>query len=363
VRALLGAGVLALLVWAGGCVGVMRAASLLRDAQRPAHELAGRVHEWEERVDGVQVLFYRPRTEASAFPAMVLVHGAVDTGARESRMVALARALALRDVLVACPDLPSLRTFRADPEDLQRLGRIALAVADRPGTEGGEVALLGISIGGSYCILAAAHPDLRERTSAVMGFGAYEDLERLVTTWMVSPKPNVPELYDPLVEGRRLVFLGNVEGLLPAEDHAVARRALRALVRGDPVAQGAAQELGAPGRRLLECALSTEPIDPAVAAAVLAPVVEDLRALSPARAGAVPAAPVFVLHGESDPIVPVTDAPRLTAALERRGARVRLHETDLFTHVGGTGGVSFLRSWPLLRFVARFLGAAGIQPP
>lgn len=69
----------------------------------------------------------------------------------------------------------------------------------------------------------------------MLTFGAYEDLERLITSWLVAPQRGVPELYDPLVEGRRRVFLGNLVGLVPAPDRDPLRRAPLALLRGEDV--------------------------------------------------------------------------------------------------------------------------------
>lgn len=341
-----------------GC-RTIRAARILREAQRPAHELTSGVREESVDVHGVRVHVYRPSEGDGPWPSVLLCHGAVDAGARDARLVALARAFARHGVLVACPELRSLSRFRADTRDVEHLVEVTrwlLALPDR-GAE--PVSLVGISIGGSYCLLTAARTEVREDVSAVLSFGAYENLEGLLRTWLVAPQQGVPELYDPLVEGRRRVLLGNLEGLVPESDRGTLRRALMELLAGTEVHPGAAQGLGPDGLRLFECARSTDPIDPVTADAVLAPLRAELHALSPGE-GEAPAAKIFLLHGKTDPIVPPTETAALEIALADHGARVHAHVTDAFTHVGPKGSGSFFGTWSLLRFLAGFLKAAGI---
>ena len=356
-------GLLLLLALAGawlastGCRAVA-AARLLRDAQRPSHELAGRVEEREVLVDGLAARSYRPRGHAGALPGLLLCHGAVDSGPYDPRLVALARAFALRGLHVVCPDLPALRAFRADPAEVDLLVRIAESMArDGEHVEPDDLALVGISIGGSYCLVAAARPELAERVGTVFAFGGYDDLERLVRSWMVDPSPGVPELHDPLVEGRRRVLLGNLDGLAAPADRPALRAALRALLTGAPPPETTG--LSPAGSRVLDCALSTEPIAPALADAVLAPMGPTLRALAPGRDGRAPRARVFLLHGEGDRIVPPSDADALRATLEALGTRVRVHVTGVFAHVAAGDSPSLWSSWTLVWFVGDFLAAAG----
>jgi dienelactone hydrolase len=346
----------------GGCAGPMRAARLVRDALRPPEELEDRVDERAERVAGVRVTLHRPRGVAGPLPAVVLCHGVAEEGAEDPRLIALARALALGGALVAVPHLESLRASRADPEDPARLAAVAATLADDPQqAAGGRVALLGISIGGSYALLAAARPAVRERISCVLSFGGYEDLGRLLTSWLVRPARGAPGVPEPLVEGRRLVLLGNVDRLVPDEDRATMRRVLKELLAGERVSPAAAAGLSPGGRRLFSCALSTGPIDPGTARALLAPMAGALRALSPGRDGRAPLAPVFLLHGANDPIIPAREAELLRARLEPLGAKVDLLVTGVFAHAGAEQEApSLIRAWPLLRFLARFLAAAGI---
>ena len=348
---------LTLLFFVGGGPGTIRALRLLQDMRWSADEFAEHVAERVERVDGVPVLVYRPRDATGPLPAILLCHGATPAGARDTRFVPLARALAKAGFLVACPDLNALGELRIDVGDPGRIASVARWLIDRPEKcRGGRVALAGVSIGGAYCLVAAADPDLAADVSAVLALGSYESLERILMNWMVNPPRDEPGMYDAFVEVRRLVFLGNVERLLPLEDRTMVRRALRSLLRGEAIS-GSTEGLSAGGQRLLECSISTDPIDPETAVAILAPMAADIVALTPGREDRAPTAPVFLLHGASDPIIGPEESHRLAAVLKAAGTRVRVHVTDVFDHVDA-GEVSLLSSLSLARFLAGFLAAA-----
>lgn len=297
-RRYLHAGLILLLT---GC-GLSDAARLLQDATLPPGSLAGRVAEREERIGDLRVRRY------GAGPRIVLVHGAVEDGIDDPRFVLFARALALRGFEVVTPELESLCRFRIDPGDPARIARAA----------GGERATLaGISIGGSYCLVAAASADVR----CVFCFGGYADLEELVMRWLTHPAEGPPELLDPLREGRRRVLLGNRDRL---DDDAVAR-----------------------------AMASEEPLPEEQARRLIAPVEGDFEALSPVRRPAT-GAPVFLLHANEDPVVPAADA----RTLAKHYGNAELLVTDLFGHVGAERAPGFWEALPLLGFLSDFLGAA-----
>ena len=135
----------------GLCSGcrMVRAARILRDAQRPTYELTEGVHEDELLVAGIAVRLYRPSDESGPWPALLLCHGAVEAGARDPRLVALARALARHGVLVACPELRSLSSLRADPGDIEHLVDVTRWLEALPERAEERVSMVGISIGGS----------------------------------------------------------------------------------------------------------------------------------------------------------------------------------------------------------------------
>jgi len=300
--------------------GLTEAARFLKDALRPAEELREGVAEHTDTLAGERVRFYRALGSNEDTPYLVLCAGAVQEGIDEPRFVALARALARRGLVVATPELQSLRAFRIDSQDPVRIARVVRALpTDRP------VGLAGISIGGSYCLVAATLPEIRDRIPCVFSFGGYADLEVLLYRWLTAPAPDAPGLLDPHAEGREAVLRGNRDRIPPA---------------------------------LLEATMaSNASLSGEQATRLLSGLREDLVALSPTQAPGVPSARIFLLHGAEDLIVPTNDARRLNEYFTRHQVRVRLLITDLFSHVDA-GDPSLIESLPLLRFVAAFLDAA-----
>ena len=358
---------LVLVVVAAASCGTIRAGRLLRDALAPAETFAAEVTETEVAVPSevgapLRARLVRPIGEEGALPAFLLVHGAHEDGFDHPALVSLARALAIRGATVALIDLPALRRFAMDAGDPGRVAEATAWLAAREDlTEDGRVALFGISVGGSYAIVAAADPRVADHVSAVIAFGAYPDLDYLLFTWMTAPRADAPQLMDPFTQGRRRVLLGNYRGFVPAADHAYVDAALRALLDDrTPPAPPAA--LGDTARLLVAAASADGPIARADARRLLDHLADATAALSPGRLARAPRAPIHLLHGEGDPVVPIDEAERLRTALEAAGGDALLHVTDLFEHVDPTGAdqPGLLEAWPLLRFLAGALGDAGL---
>jgi dienelactone hydrolase len=349
---------IALAAFLAGACSAVRASRLLQDALDPPADLAERIEMREvavpTRAGDVPVLVFRPRGATGPLPGVVLVHGAVDAGARESRLQAFARSFAARGAVVATPHLSSLAAFRLDADDPRRVADVGLWLT-RNGSGAGTVALAGVSVGASYAILAADDAVLRDRVVAVLSFGAYADLDALLFRWMTNPAP-APGLFDPLTTGRRLVLLGNVDRFVPPTDREAVSARIAALLAGRTMP---AEPVSAEAQAVVDVAVSTAPLDPAGAREFLAHLATETQALSPVHASA-PSAAVHLLHGADDPIVPSEDLDTLAAALAARGVRVSVHRTEVFAHVDAEHAPGLLEAWPLLRFVGSFLDDAGL---
>ncbi|HEY5960536.1 MAG TPA: alpha/beta hydrolase, partial [Polyangiaceae bacterium] len=105
--------------------------------------------------------------------SIVLVHGVTGRANADPSIVHLGRSLAGLGYRCIAPALQQIAHFRHDPADVDSL--VATLAAAAP-TSDSRVSILAFSYGASYALSAAAHPAVRERCHALVGFGAYYEL-------------------------------------------------------------------------------------------------------------------------------------------------------------------------------------------
>src|SRR5439155_1642259 len=156
-------------------------------------------------------------------PAIVLSPGAAPQGKDDPRLVRVARSLAGANRAVFVPQL-DLRHQTFDPADVERLVE---SVRYLRRTDGGPVGMVGISYGGSFCLLAAEDPTIAGRVAFVAAFGSFDRLIDVVqgittgattSTGLVVSWHTVPEATTIL---RRAAV-----GLAPADHRAALESAL-----------------------------------------------------------------------------------------------------------------------------------------
>lgn len=351
-----------LLVLAVVAVALMRptwrAAAVLRDTVDAPADIAQRVSEDTVAITSdLSARLFRPVDAQGPLPTFVIIHGAIGQGPDDPRLVDLSRALAARGAVVVAPVLEALARFRLDVEDVDRVAATIEWVVDEPDVAVGPVGVLGISIGGSYGLLAAMDERVADDVSTIMVFGGYHDLGPLLSRWLTDPA-DTDTVLDPFREGRWLVLLGNVDRTVEDEDVGAVSACLRALLDGAPCQTD--DDLGPRARLMVDAALSEAALSPAAAAMLLDPLAPDIETLSPSNLTAAPTVPIYLLHAVGDPVVPITDLPLIEATLTDLGADVRVHTTDVFEHVDTDSLPSLLDIWPLVRFVAGFLDDAGM---
>lgn len=104
---------------------------------------------------------------------IVLLHGLTPRGARDGRLVRLARVLAREGVDCWVPELPGLSSFAMNRGDLECID----CAAERAAQDGtGTVAVMGFSLGGGYGLVAASRPRAASLVEHVTAMGAHHDL-------------------------------------------------------------------------------------------------------------------------------------------------------------------------------------------
>jgi len=283
----------------------------------------------------------------SARQAVLLVSGLHPAGIDEPRLVDLARKFAEANVIVVTPEIPELARFEITPLLTDRIEDAAVWLATASGlAPSGRIGLMGISFSGGLAVVAAGRPSLRDHLLYVFSFGGHDDLPNVLQYFATGVDPKAPlpaaaphdyglavvlltvaghlvppEQVGPLTDGVRAFLWASYLDSVDKRQAARAFAAVRALAHTLP--QPAATLLGYVNDR-----------DVTRLGPLLLPQVAShsgAAALSPARSP-LPSAPVFLLHGRSDNVIPSSESRRLAGRL-RGQAPVRVLVTELISHV------------------------------
>ena len=277
-------------------------------------------------------------------PTLVFVHGVAPAGLEDGRIVHAVQAFARAGFTVIAPEQPTL----VDPLDAAPVGvgvAQVLAAIERGAYEGahpGRIGVVGISVGGALALkgcvdfLAAGGTGLR----AILAIGAPDDLARPSVAWFEAADPG--PVSDGTLAWERAhaaAFARNYlirAGLLPTYGDDAEVRSLAAWLAAKELTEGDPTGLTRP--ELIELARLVRAAPAARAAAreaTFARAEPRIRALSPARwdgeLAHLHGVAVFLLHGHSDPLVPISEAARLAERL-RRYTLVSVLESHMVAH-------------------------------
>jgi dienelactone hydrolase len=301
---------------------------------------------------------------APAPPAVVVFPGVHGGGVDAPRLTRLCQRLSSSGLLVICAPLPDLREFRITSRTTDVIEDVTgWVAADSTLAPAGRVTLVGVSFAGGLALVAAGRDTLHGRLRAVVSIGGHGDLNRTLD-YLVSgtlpdgtsrPPHDYPLAIVALTLARHLVpevqvaqFEAGVTTFLQASldesaDGAGARPLLASLAAD-------LETMPEPARGLVAAVVRR---DVAAIGNAVAPYVHDFGhnpALSPALAPRT-LAPVYLLHGNDDNVIPSTETPLLAADLATHGNRhVRWLLTPLVTHAHLVTGASAPDVWRLISF-------------
>jgi dienelactone hydrolase len=278
---------------------------------------------------------------------VLLVSGLHPAGIDEPRLTALARRLAEANVTVVTPDIPELSRFEVTPVATDRIEAAARWLATDSGlAPTGRIGLMGISFSGGLAVVAAGRASVRNRLLYVFSFGGHDDLGRVLAYFCTGREDETATpLPMPHDYGVAIVLLNVAERLVPPDQLEPLRAAVRRFLWASyldridkPRAQREFAALREVARTLPEPAATLLRLvndrDVAHLGPRLQPYVgfyADQPALSPARSPA-PSAPIYLLHGREDNVIPASESRHLADRLRGR-VPVRLLVTDLISHV------------------------------
>jgi dienelactone hydrolase len=284
----------------------------------------------EVRTEEVMIVGNRPPIRARLYflesgsrrEGIVVAHGVHHQGI-DGRLIPFVRELARSGLVVLTPALEDLCDYRIDPRSVQELTDSVVYLSRRADLVDGRVGLLGFSFGGGLSLLAAGQPAARDRLSHVVSIGGYHDLGRVLRFYLTGvadtpdgPVPGRPHEYGPLV-----LLYRHLDALVPRRDRRPIREALRAWLREEwDRARTLAGRLATSRARRLFALVegrALEALRPRLQR-LLAADRGALEALSPRDKLARITAPVFLLHGQGDTVIPASEARWAAAELGAR---------------------------------------------
>jgi len=269
-------------------------------------------------------------------PAIVLSPGAAPQGKDDPRLVRVARSLAGANRVVFVPQL-DLRGQTFDEADVERLIE---SVRFLRRADGGPVGMVGISYGGSFCLLAAEDPAIAGQVAFVAVFGSFDrllDVVQGVTTGATTSSGRVVP-WRTVPEARAILDRAAV-GLAPADERAALQAAL---------SSRDSTGLSPDAASIYDLLVNRDPRRTGALAARLPPAFRDaLARFSPSTRLRDLRAPLFVMQALDDPATPPTEADLFRADVS--GARIVI--LRYFEHVSPPGSGT-----PILGRVADLYG-------
>lgn len=341
-----------------------------------------RVRAVDTRHGPVSTQLYRPSRGGRR--TVLLVPGLHMDGLEEERLVTLATDLAQTGLQVLAVAPPDLMRYRVTPRSVDELEDVAAWAAAQPDlAPDGKVGIAGVSFAGALALVAAGRSDVREHVAFVLSVGGYADLPRVLRYLCGAggdPPPSREDARDlvsggaairvpkPHDYGAVVALLNLGDKVVPAAQVPALQDAITAFLRAssvDRIDPERGREAFAQARRLGEQlpepsrALMKDVSDRDVGALGLAlrPSLADLElpaALSPDRSPP-PTAPVFLLHGADDSVVPASELVWLARALHGK-TRVRALASRLITHAEINRGAALFEMWQLAGFFCDLMG-------
>ncbi len=352
----------AFVVKAAGMHGVARTA-----AEWEAGTVAERAIEIPWRGGTLAARRYDPG--GTSHRVFLLVPGVHASGVDEPRLVGFARDLASMGHAVVTIGPPDLARYVITPETTDAIEDAARWLSSqRDLAPDGRIGMMGISFAGGLSIVAAGRASLKDRVAAVVSLGGHGDLSRTLRYLCTGVQPD-GERRPPHDYGVVIILLGVVDRVVPPDQVDALRAALLTFLEASRLdlvdkAQSVATferatalegTLPEPARTLMGY-VNRRDVDNL--GRILLPHVSGISAsaaLSPS-ASPPPAAPVFLLHGSGDNVIPAAESIALARDLAARGAAVHVLATPLITHAEVDRGSGLADVARLIEFWGTVLG-------
>lgn len=322
------------------------------------------------RHGNVPARFYRP--DGGFDRTVLLVPGIHAMGIDEPRLTGLALDLAGSGVGVMTMALPDLQRYEITARSTDVIEDAVTWISRRADLAAdARVGVVGISFAGGMAIVAAGRPSIRDRVAFVLSFGGHGDLQRVIRYLCTGEAPHAEgvEIHPPHDYGVAVVLYGMASRVVPPEQVEPLREGIRTFLWASQLTLVDQQQADATFAKART--MATMLPEPAAThlrdvndrnvktlGPVLVPHISDTaadRAISPQRAPAPPDAPVYLLHGAGDTVIPPVESVLLADYLRSRDADVRVLLSRLITHAEVDQSAAASETLKLVSFWASLL--------
>jgi len=255
---------------------------------------------------------YRP-AGGGPHHGIVVCLGVVPFGVDHPQVPILGKALARAGLVALLYWSPAMRNFRLDPDDVENIALAYRWLLERPDVDPARSGLLGTCVGGSFALMAATSPLIRDRVAFLAAYAPYSSMWTFARDIASATRPCgdgcEPWQVDPLT---RKVFVHSVTALLEP-DEAERFRSAYANEGGHLDSQGLSED----GRAVYALLTAPDADEAEIALHRLPPAMQErLAALTPLNYLNDLQAPLIVLlHDRGDQVIPVGESRRLVSAL------------------------------------------------
>jgi dienelactone hydrolase len=293
----------------------------------------------------------------------LLVPGVHASGVDEPRLIGFARDLAAMGHPVLTVGPPDLARYSISPHVTDSIEDSAVWLSQQIDlAPDGRIGMMGISFAGGLSIVAAGRPRLKDKVALVLSLGGHGELPRTMRYLCTGIEPDGRQR-PPHDYGVVIILLGVADRVVPADQVAGLRKGVLMFLEASRLdlfdkAQSAAEfqhareyaaTLPEPARTMMNYVNDR---DVAHLGPILLPHVTELGgdpALSPALAPP-PTAPVYLLHGAGDNVIPAAETTALAATLTARGVETHALVTPLITHAEVDRAATAADAWALVGF-------------
>ena len=263
----------------------------------------------------------------------ILVIAGVGDNRQEPQLVNLLESLAHTGIVVMSLTTPNLSAYTLSISDVDSTVQAFKVLGHLPGMDGKQIGIISISGGVGLACLAAADPRIRAAVSYVVAFGGYFNVKSLLRTFGRRAQN---------IDGKVVRFqpidipiqvLANTTGQYLAADE--RSTLVNAFADGAPPLTADEISHLSPGAQAIYQLLAGTASNDADAniARLPAAMQAQLDDLSPSRVIGQMQAPIFLMHDQDDPSLPVIETRTFAAELTRLHHPYKYVELHIFDHV------------------------------